>query len=91
MQELATLRAEVDIAVGQNGLTEAAATVAIFNGLVRAADGTGIQLDENVFAASSEFRDRLGLDDYGGAANSTSTAVGEVDWKNLSMDGLFGD
>ncbi len=89
--ELVALREQLRADLGQHGLTEAAATVAIFNGLVRAADGTGIQLDERVFEVSGEFRDRLGLDNYGGAANSSGNAAAVVDWDNVSMHGLFGD
>lgn len=88
---LADLRHRLHPLVGQTGVVEAAATVAIFNGLVRAADGTGIQLDERVFAVSSEFRDRLGVDGYGGAVNSTSSESATAQWDELSMDGLFGD
>jgi hypothetical protein len=57
-------------AVGEAGLVEAAATIAIFNGLVRVADGTGIQLDDGVLADSADYRERLGLNGYGGALNS---------------------
>lgn len=57
--------------MGEEGLLEASATIAIFAGLVRVADGTGIQLDAGALADSSDFRDRLGVDDFGGAQNST--------------------
>lgn len=67
--DLDAARAELLAAVGSEGLTEAAATVAIFNGLVRVADGTGIQLDDGVLADSADYRDRLGLNGFGGAAN----------------------
>lgn len=62
-------------AVGPDGVVEAAATIAIFNGLVRVADGTGIQLDDGVLADSSDFRDRLGVSKFGGAENSTSVVA----------------
>jgi len=68
--DLAQARADLINVVGQAGLVEAAATVAIFNGLVRVADGTGIQLDDGVLADSADYRDRLGVNGYGGAQNS---------------------
>jgi len=67
--DLAIARAELLDAVGPDGLVEAAATIAIFSGLVRVADGTGIQLDDGVLADSADYRDRLGLNGFGGAAN----------------------
>ena len=68
--DLDDARAGLMAAVGENGVLEAAATVAVFNGLVRVADGTGIQLDDGVLADSADYRDRLGVNTYGGAANS---------------------
>ncbi len=62
-------------AVGPEGVVEAAATIAIFNGLVRVADGTGIQLDDGVLADSADFRDRLGVNKFSGAENSTSVVA----------------
>lgn len=63
-------RSDIVAALGHEALVEAAATIAIFNGLVRVADGTGIALDDGVLGYSADFRDRLGLNDFGGAANS---------------------
>lgn len=74
--DLAAARDALAAVVGAEGLVEAAATVAIFNGLVRAADGTGIELDARVFEASADFRTRLGVDNYGGAANSLRKPAG---------------
>lgn len=68
--DLASARTSLVSALGDDALLEAAATIAIFNGLVRVADGTGIQLDAGVLADSSDFRGRLGLNDYAGASNS---------------------
>ena len=56
--------------VGVEAAEAAAATIAVFNGLVRIADGTGIRLDDGVFAVSAETRDRYGIDRFAGAANS---------------------
>lgn len=62
--------------VGQAGVTEAAATVAVFNGLVRIADGTGIQLDPNLAVASEASRERLDINRFAGAANSEGARRG---------------
>lgn len=76
--ELTAARAAVRAAVGDDGLLEAAATVAIFNGLIRVADGTGIQLDAGAFEYSTADRARLGIDKFAGAANTDPTTVGEA-------------
>ncbi len=69
--EVAAARKAVLDAVGPDAMVEAAATIAIFNGLVRLADGTGIALDGGVWDASDQIRARSGVDDFAGAANST--------------------
>ena len=61
-------------AVGPEAFVEAAATVGIFNGLVRIADSTGIPLDDRIRAATGEFRAELGLNEFGGAANTDHSA-----------------
>jgi hypothetical protein len=68
--DLPAVRAAVLDAVGPAGLVEAAATVGIFHGLVRVADGCGIPLDDGTMAVSTAERAALGLDRYGGAANT---------------------
>jgi len=68
--ELASLRRELREAVGGAAFVEAAATVGIFNGLVRTADATGIPLDESTLASSADFRQRLGLESFAGARSS---------------------
>jgi hypothetical protein len=73
-EDLAEATEALRAAVGDDGLVEAAATVSVFNGLVRVADGTGIQLDEGVAAYTADYRDRLGLNRYQGARN-TPTGV----------------
>jgi hypothetical protein len=70
--DLADVRDAVESALGTDALHEAAAIVAIFNGLVRVADGTGIQLDEGVVAESADYRDELGVNAFAGVANTPS-------------------
>jgi hypothetical protein len=55
---------------GDARFLEVAATVGIFNGLVRVADATGIPLDPATRAASADFRGALGLDDFAGARDT---------------------
>jgi hypothetical protein len=74
--ELPDLRARLVEAVGMEGMVEASATVAIFNGLVRVADGTGIPLDDGTVSASGPWRGKLGLDRFAGAANSAEAGRG---------------
>ena len=66
---------EMLTAVGPAGLVEAAATIAIFNGLVRSADAIGIPLDDVVMGSTADHRSALGINDYAGASQSR---VGEV-------------
>lgn len=68
-------RSTLDAALGSDAVQEAAATFAVFNGLVRVADGTGIQVDAGVLADSEDFRPALGIDDFAGAANTQTTPV----------------
>lgn len=68
-------RSNLEAAVGPEGLLEAAATVAIFNGLVRVADGTGIQLDPSMMTSTVDTRAALGIDLFGGAANSQGAST----------------
>ena len=69
-RDLAAACEALRVAVGEDGLLEAAATVSVFNGLVRVADGTGVRLDDGVVAYTQDFRERLGIDRFGGAANT---------------------
>ena len=62
-------------AVGDDGWVEAAMTVAVFNGLVRTADASGIPLDDGVVSATADDRARLGLDAFAGSANSDLTVA----------------
>ncbi len=74
--DLAERREALRAAVGDLGLVEAAATVSGFNGLVRVADGTGIQIDEGVDAYTADIRTDLGIDDYAGADNTPDRGLG---------------
>ena len=85
-EALADARDRLVGAVGAAGLLEAAATVAAFNGLVRVADGTGIELDDAMIVASSEVRTELGLDSLVGAANTRRLADTPVLAEHLSGD-----
>ena len=67
--------AKVRSAVGQEGWLEAVSTVAAFEGLVRVADATGIELDDQVYASSVDFRKALGIDRYPSAANTRKDAA----------------
>lgn len=69
--DIGAARAALAEAIGDEATLEAAATIAIFNGLVRVADGTGIRLDDGVFTASVDERELLGINRFAGAANST--------------------
>ena len=75
--ELAQARDALQAAVGDEGLVRAAATVGIFNGLVRVADSIGIPLDEGTRAVSGGFRERLGLNAYSGASNTDLESTAE--------------
>jgi hypothetical protein len=70
--DLGAARERLRDVVGEAGLLEASATVGIFNGLVRVADGTGIQLDPSMLTSTVESRASLGIDEYAGAANSVN-------------------
>ena len=68
--DLAEARTALRNALGEEGFAEAAGIAAIFNGLVRNADLSGIPLDDGTLHGSADFRESLGLNRYGGAANS---------------------
>ena len=76
--DLAESRSALIEAVGGAAFIEAAATVAIFNGLVRVADATGVPLDEGTRSNSAAFRERLGLDAFGSARNTDLDATGSA-------------
>ena len=70
--DLQDARAALARAIGPEAFVEAAATVGIFNGLVRVADAIGIPLDEATRLGTRDFRADLGLDGFGGARNTRS-------------------
>ena len=73
--EIAKLSDEILDVFGPTGLVEAAATVSVFNGLVRSADAIGIPLDGVVLDATAEQRSALGIDEYAGAAQSRAVGA----------------
>ncbi len=83
----ATRAALADV-IGAQATLEAAAIIAIFNGLVRVADGTGIRLDDGVFGASMEERKLLGINRFAGAENSADVVA--VEAKPSTVHELFG-
>jgi len=87
-ESLPVARAALEQAVGAEGLLEAAATVAAFNGLVRVADGTGIQLDPSMMTSTTDTRAALGLDLFSGAANSVGAPT-EPRFEGDGTQGLF--
>ena len=87
-RDIASARSALDAVIGAEATLQAAAIVAIFNGLVRVADGTGIQLDEGVFTASVDERDLLDINRFAGAANSTGVTAGSV--APAGVEQLFG-
>ena len=88
-EELASVRKELLEAVGPDGFVEAAATVGVFNGLVRVADATGIPLDQGTLNASADFRSDLGLNDFA-SAQSTDLEAAEAPSGSNEVSKLFG-
>ncbi len=73
--EVSALADEMLAAVGPAGLVEAAATIAIFNGLVRSADAIGIPLDDVVMGSTADHRSALGINGYAGASQSRAAGA----------------
>jgi hypothetical protein len=69
-EDLVAARAALIEAVGGAAFVLTAATVGIFNGLVRTADSIGIPLDEMTAGSSGAFRDELGLNAFPGRRNT---------------------
>jgi hypothetical protein len=89
MAAIGATRQTVANEIGDDATCEAAATIAAFNGLVRVADGTGIQLDGGVFATSAQDREQLGINSFGGAANSADVTA-DTSAKLTEVSSLFG-
>ena len=87
-ESLPSVRAELLEALGPEAFVLAAATVAIFNGLVRVADSTGIPLDDGTRNASVDFRGELGLNDYFGAQSTDLDATAQAGEGSVAK--LFG-
>ncbi len=68
--DLDDARARALETLGPAKFVEAAATVGIFNGLVRVADSTGIPSDANTLERTADVRDELGFNRWGGAKSS---------------------
>ena len=68
--DLDAVRARVGDALGPAKFVEAAATVGIFNGLVRVADSTGIPSDAMTLERTADVRGELGFNRWGGAKSS---------------------
>jgi alkylhydroperoxidase family enzyme len=68
--ELDEVREALLAALGAEAFVEAAATVGVFNGLVRTADSTGIPLDPRTVNSAEQARAQLGLNDFAGAVSS---------------------
>lgn len=84
---VADLRTALVDAAGPDAAGHAIATITAFSGLVRVADGTGIPIDDGLAAASADIRQELGLETFGGAANSKVDAIGPAAF--TSIDALF--
>ena len=68
----ATERARVNLslAIGEQGVIDAAGIVANFQRMVKIADGTGIPLDKPVALITAGMREDLGIDNFRTAANT---------------------
>lgn len=84
---VAELRQALVDAAGPERAGHTIATITAFSGLVRVADGTGIPIDDGLAAASGDIREQLGLQDYGGAANSDVDTVEQTGF--TTIDALF--
>jgi hypothetical protein len=75
-------------ALGPAALVEALGTIAVFNGLVRSADATGIPLDRGTIGATGGLREALDLNAYPSAANTDLTR-GRAPENPRDVDAVF--
>lgn len=68
--DLDTARAQALETLGPAKFVEAAATIGIFNGLVRVADSTGIPSDAMMLERTADVRGELGFNRWVGAKSS---------------------
>jgi len=61
---LAMARTRVVAALGAAAMVDAAAVIAVFNGITRIADATGIPLEDAKRAESADWRAALGIDRF---------------------------
>jgi hypothetical protein len=61
---LAKARAEVARKLGPAALVDAAAVAALFNGIDRVADSTGIPLEDEKAMSTAEIRAAIGIDEF---------------------------
>lgn len=88
--DLPEARNALQEALGLDAFVAAAATVGIFNGLVRTADSIGIPIDGGMVGRSAEFRSELGLNEFSGSRN-TDLSVGSSGEGPEGIPSLFGD
>jgi hypothetical protein len=67
---LAEAREALELKAGTDALVDAAAVIGCFQRLNRMADGTGIELDEQMVMMTASLRDELSIDAYYSAANT---------------------
>lgn len=89
-EDLPEARAALQAAAGLEAFVEAAATVGIFNGLVRTADTIGIPIDGGMVGRSADFRTELGLNDFSGSRNTDLTRDSSEEGP-VAIPSLFGD
>ncbi len=87
--DLCEARTALIDAIGGAAFIEAAATVGIFNGLVRVADSLGIPLDEGTRRNSEAFRESLGLNEFASARNTDLTRGGTAQAPGTPVLELF--
>jgi len=84
--DLGAVRSQLVAAIGPEAFVEAAATVGIFNALVRVADATGIPLDDGTRDASVQLRSQLGLNAFGSSRNTNLEAEAGLDGNERDAD-----